>query len=114
MASCGFLAIRRTTDEFVTEQQPWSLDGRLWITADARVDGRDELLAKLKAKVGVPLDGVPDVQLILHLCTASGARGASSTRSAISIAIWDASERRLFCARDHFGVKPFYWRTLFP
>jgi asparagine synthase (glutamine-hydrolysing) len=26
-----------------------------------------------------------------------------------AFAIWDSSENRLFCARDHFGVKPFYY-----
>ena len=24
-------------------------------------------------------------------------------------AIWDEREQRLFCARDHFGVRPFYY-----
>jgi len=26
-----------------------------------------------------------------------------------SFAIWDARNKQLFCARDHFGIKPFYY-----
>src|SRR6202043_359636 len=32
------------------EKQPAQLDGRLWIVADARIDARAELIAKLKSK----------------------------------------------------------------
>src|ERR1035437_9535074 len=40
----------RTTFESEHERQPCSLDGKVWITADARIDGQDELKAKLVAR----------------------------------------------------------------
>src|SRR4051795_7786898 len=45
-------AMLRTTFESETERQPLTLNERCWITADARVDGRDELITKLEAKLG--------------------------------------------------------------
>ena len=29
-----------------------------------------------------------------------------------SFAIWDSNKKELFIARDHFGVKPFYYSIL--
>ncbi len=40
----------RTTRESQIERQPASLDGQLWITADARIDCREELRTKLAQK----------------------------------------------------------------
>ena len=37
----------RTTRESLAERQPAGFEGRYWITADARLDGRAELVAAL-------------------------------------------------------------------
>ena len=29
-----------------------------------------------------------------------------------SFAIWDKNKKKLFCARDRFGIKPFYWTII--
>ena len=39
----------RTTRESVRERQPCTLDGRVWIAADARVDARAALIGKLES-----------------------------------------------------------------
>ncbi len=39
-----------TTQESLKERQPFSLDNDIWITADARIDGRKELIGKLDLK----------------------------------------------------------------
>ncbi len=64
----------RTTRESQIEQQPASLDGKLWITADARIDCREELEKKL-ALQGYPAAGrsVTDSGLILRAYAAWGA-----------------------------------------
>ncbi|MGH9700668.1 MAG: asparagine synthetase B family protein, partial [Candidatus Acidiferrales bacterium] len=33
-------------------------------------------------------------------------------RGDFAFAIWDAAKGELFCARDHFGIKPFYYAAL--
>ena len=40
----------RTTDESARETQPCTLDGEVWIAADARIDGRRELIRRLRGR----------------------------------------------------------------
>ena len=103
----------RTTRESQNEQQPASLDGKLWITADARIDCREELEKKL-AQQGQGAAGrtATDSGLILRAYAAWGAECVQHLRGDFAFAIWDARKKILFCARDHFGVKPFYYSEL--
>ncbi len=102
----------RTTHEAANERQPATLDGRLWITADARIDGRAGLIEKLQAKSGAARGvslSTPDAELILHAYDVWGDGCVEHLLGDFSFAIWDASRRRLFCARDQMGVKPFFY-----
>jgi asparagine synthase (glutamine-hydrolysing) len=111
--SVGFgHALLRTTDESLGEHQPWSPDGRFWISADARIDARQELIAKLTPQVATPLDGVPDAELILHAYQVWGDSCLEHLLGDFAFAIWDTEQRRLFCARDPMGVKPFFYARL--
>lgn len=98
----------RTTVESLGERQPASLDGQLWITADARIDCRSELEAELEREGRKVRSGVPDSELILHAYAAWNEECVHHLRGDFAFAIWDARRKTLFCARDHFGVKPFY------
>jgi asparagine synthase (glutamine-hydrolysing) len=99
----------RTTFESEQERQPCSLDGAVWITADARIDDRANLIDKLKGHGRQATLDVPDVELILHAYHVWGEKCVEHLLGDFAFAIWDGRERRLFCARDHFGVKPFYY-----
>lgn len=101
--------VLRTTFESQKEIQPCSLDGQVWITADARVDGRAELIEKLKAKGCYDFGFATDVELILHAYQAWDEDCVKHLLGDFAFAIWDRKRQRLFCARDHFGVKPFYY-----
>jgi len=102
----------RTTVEAQHERQPASLDAKIWLTADARVDGRCELKAKLAAKGRTGLADADDAQLILHAYHAWGEDCVAHLLGDFTFALWDGARRRLFCARDHFGVKPFFYARL--
>ncbi|HEY0704401.1 MAG TPA: asparagine synthase-related protein [Candidatus Acidoferrales bacterium] len=108
--SVGFgHTLLKTSRESRNETQPASLDGRLWITADARIDCRDELLAEMNAGNFVRSATSSDAELILHSYSAWGEDCVQHLRGDFAFAIWDAREKKLFCARDHFGLRPFYY-----
>ena len=95
----------RTTWEAEDEKQPLTLDGKIWLTADARIDGRAELTQKL----GVSESTNNDAELILRAYHSWKEQCIDHLIGDFAFAIWDSNEHRLFCARDHFGVKPLYY-----
>jgi len=99
----------RTSDDSLPDLQPLSLDGHVWITADVRVDGRAELVSELTARGCRDVNGENDAALILHAYRAWGEDCVHHLLGDFVFAIWDGPRRRLFCARDHFGVKPLFF-----
>jgi len=79
----------------------------LIISADARLDGRSELINKLSLK-----QSATDAELILYAYEAWGEDCVKHLIGDFAFAIHDSNSRRLFCARDHFGVKPFFYAGL--
>jgi asparagine synthase (glutamine-hydrolysing) len=75
------------------------------ITADARIDGRDDLIAKLPH---APRKA-SDAELILLAYQTWGEDCVKHLIGDFAFSIWDSRSRRMFCARDHFGVKPFFF-----
>jgi asparagine synthase (glutamine-hydrolysing) len=105
-------AMLRTTRESFRELQPAAFEDRHWITADARLDGRAELLAALDLSRGRIGHSMPDSELILRAYAKWGHACVEHLRGDFSFAVWDAANKQLFCARDQFGVKPFYYASL--
>src|SRR5947199_19116 len=63
--SIGFgHALLRTTEESAREHQPFTLDGNIWIVADARVDAQADLINKLTARGEYVAREVTDVQRV--------------------------------------------------
>ena len=75
--------------------------------ADARIDDRESLIDALGFPEPDPTDGA----LILAAYRKWGEACPDRLLGEFAFAIWDPERRRLFCARDAFGIKPFYyWR----
>ena len=102
-------AMLRTAEGVPPETQPVGFDGKLWITADARLDARGELIDALGQRGRNPARNAPDCELILHAYAAWGEECLDRLRGDFAFGIWDAERKSLFCARDHFGIKPFYF-----
>ena len=98
-------ALLRTFDDEPDAPQPLSLDGQVWITADARIDDRPEISAGLGAAGVLP----SDAEVILRAYLAWGEECAAHLVGDFAFAIWDGRARRLFCVRDQLGVKPCYY-----
>jgi asparagine synthase (glutamine-hydrolysing) len=111
MWSAGEIAflhrMQRTTPESIEESQPFTAEnGQYAITADVRLDNRGELLAQLRLRDQPDL---PDSQIILAAYQVWGAECPLHLLGDFAFAIWDQAKQQLFCARDAFGVRPFYY-----
>ncbi len=80
---------------------------RLCITAQVRLDNREELAAALG--VGCPLASVTDSELLLAAYRRWGENSPVHLLGDFAFALWDESRQHLFCARDHVGVASLYY-----
>ncbi len=98
-----------TTPESLIEKLPLiNQAGNLVITADARIDNRDQLMTLLTLPER-PIEKITDSEFILAAYEKWGESCPEYLLGDFAFAIWDQSQQSLFCARDHFGIKPFYY-----
>lgn len=95
-----------TTPESLNEKLPLK-DREFVITADARIDNREELMECLGLTETSEI--IADSELILKSYQKWGEKCPEKLLGDFAFAIWDGVENKLFCARDHMGVKPFYY-----
>jgi asparagine synthase (glutamine-hydrolysing) len=88
--------------------QPMMLDGRYSISYNGEVYNYLELRPELTAR-GRTFRSGTDTEVVLAAYAEWGERCLERFNGMWALAIWDARERTLFCARDRFGVKPFYY-----
>lgn len=96
-----------TTPESLHEVLPFEdAESGLVITADARIDNRKDLAPRLGIEDN---EYVSDSYFILKAYEKWGEKCPEELLGDFAFAIWDKNKERLFCARDHMGVKPFYY-----
>jgi asparagine synthase (glutamine-hydrolysing) len=96
-----------------------SPDETVCVVADARLDNREYLLSALprwsirrvrSGRAPVPRDDLPsDAELIMAAYLRWGVEAPSHLLGDFAFALWDERDGTLLCARDPFGVKPFYY-----
>jgi asparagine synthase (glutamine-hydrolysing) len=107
--SIGFVhALMRMTPEDRFDRQPRRGASGVLITADLRLDNRDDVLAW----IGVPPQEAAawaDSQVFLHGWEKLGDRIWPMLRGPYAVAIWDTGSRVLTLARDHLGLNVVMW-----
>ncbi len=78
------------------------------LTMDARIDNRDELVKEIELP-DRPLCEIGDSEFILGAYKKWKEECPKYLLGDFAFAIWDEEKQHLFCARDHVGVKQFYY-----
>ena len=86
-----------------------SADGRFWMLFNGEIYNYVEMAAELREQ-GVTLRSNGDAEVLLETYALVGKDVVHRLRGMYALAIWDTWTRELFCARDPFGIKPFYYR----
>lgn len=89
-------------------QPMWDVSRRVAIVFNGEIYNYRELRADLEQR-GHPFASHSDTEVLLNLYLAEGEGMLARLNGMFAFAIWDQEKRRLFVARDGFGVKPFYY-----
>ncbi len=102
-------ALFKTTFEAEYENQPATIDNKIWITCSARIDDRENLVNKMGLKRSLDLSKTPDCELILHAYRKWGEECLDHLLGDFAFVIYDKEKQKLFCARDRFGMRQLYY-----
>ena len=92
-----------------TGHQPLSnQDESVYIIFNGEIYNYQEQRQLLKQK-GYIFKTTTDTEVILHLYEEYGVNCLQFLRGMFAFAVWDNNKQQLFCARDRFGIKPFYY-----
>lgn len=98
-----------TTPESLREKLPRADESSgIVITADARIDNRDDLIVALWG-AEEPAKNVSDSQIILRAYQKWGEECPEKLIGDFAFGIVDLRRHRVFCARDASGDRPFYY-----
>jgi asparagine synthase (glutamine-hydrolysing) len=104
---CAVGHTRLSIVDLSTGHQPMlTRDKQVAVTFNGEIYGFRDIKAKLS---DYPFRTTSDAEVILALYQKHGEDLLSYLPGMFAFAIWDDSQQKLFCARDRFGEKPFFY-----
>ena len=82
--------------------------GDIWISYDGKIYNFLDLRKKLK-KRGHHFKSKTDAEVVLHSYEEWAIDCIKKFNGMFTFALWDRSKRKLFLARDRYGIKPLYY-----
>ena len=108
-AAVGLGHTRLSIIDLHTGSQPIANeDESSWIVANGEFYDFEDIRARLESQ-GHRFRTKSDSEIALHLYEDLGPECLHHLRGEFAFVIWDARHRRLFAARDRFGVKPLFY-----
>src|SRR5882724_8007388 len=104
------LGARRLAIIDLTEEgtQPMTdVEGELHIVFNGEIYNHRELRQRLQ-RLGARFHSTSDTEVLLQLYRRDGAAMVELLRGMFTFVIWDPRLRRMFVARDPYGIKPLY------
>lgn len=83
-------------------------DGSVWITYNGEIYNYLELKKEL-IKKGYVFKSKTDTEVIVYAYEEWGENCLNMFNGMFAFTIWDEKKQQFFCARDRFGIKPFYY-----
>jgi asparagine synthase (glutamine-hydrolysing) len=106
--SVGLAHRRLSIIDLSTGDQPMKDTAGNWITYNGEVYNYIELREELGAE---NFQTTSDTEVVLAAYRRWGKDCVTHLRGMFAFALWDEARQELFCARDRFGIKPFYYAT---
>ncbi|RNC66004.1 MAG: asparagine synthase (glutamine-hydrolyzing) [Desulfuromonadales bacterium] len=105
----GFAHRRLSIIDLSTGNQPMADNGGNWIVFNGEIYNYREL----RRELGVEnFRTTSDTEVILMAYRRWGQDCVDRFRGMFAFALWDEANQTLFCARDRFGIKPFYYTII--
>ena len=102
----GFAHRRLSIIDLATGDQPMRDKSGNWISYNGEIYNYIEL----RAELGDPdFRTTSDTEVALRAYERWGPDCVKHFRGMFAFSIWDEANQTLFCARDRFGIKPFYY-----